>query len=416
VLLSTLTNLCSDFSSLKFSYFISIVIPKPMIWQGVETGTTEIAASSDKGAKITTGGGFSRYFAQPSYQKDSIDTYFTNAAKAGQTPVTGYNAAGRGLPDVSLAGSYYAVYIGGTLTPLSGTSASAPVFAGMLSNINAARIAAGKGSMGWANPAVYANSAQFVNDITSGNNKCAAVNSADVVNCCDQGFYATTGWDPVTGLGSINYGKMETAFLSLGDVNAATTAPTQSPVKPSTKPTASPSISPTASPSISPTASPSISPTASPSISPVNLPSISPTASPSISPTASPSISPVNTPSISPTASPSISPTASPSLSPVNTPSISPTASPSLSPTASPSISPTASPSISPTASPTGQPTTAPQRSPLSLSSSPSRSSKDEPIEVPFSLLSSSSPSLPIQGLTQTGDSYRRFQCESSMT
>jgi hypothetical protein len=362
----------SQFLYLKFLYFISIVIPKPIICQGVETGTTEIACSSDNGAKITTGGGFSRYFAQPSYQKDSIDTYFTNAAKAGQTPIAGYNAAGRGLPDVSIAGSYYAVYIGGKLTSLSGTSASAPVFAGMLSNINAARIAAGKGSMGWANPAMYANSAQFVNDITSGNNKCAGANSADVVNCCTQGFYATTGWDPVTGLGSINYGKMETAFLSLGDVNAATTAPTQAPVKPSSKP--------------------STAPTGAPTKSPIPRPG-SPTATPS-----STSRSPLKSLSGSPTASPS---TTAPQRSSASGPS-----------TTSPQRS-DLTPSKSPVASASGPSTAVPQRSPLSSSSSPSRSSKDEPTEAPNSIPSSSSPTSPIQGLTQTGDSNREFHCES---
>jgi hypothetical protein len=263
---------------------------------------------------------------------------------------------------VSLAGHNYIILIGGVGYVVSGTSASAPVVAGMLSNINAVRIAAGKGSVGWVNPALYANSAQFVNDITSGDNKCAAINYEDGVTCCDQGYYATTGWDPVTGLGSINYGKMETAFLSLGDVNAATAASTQSPVKPSSMPTASPSVSP------------------------------------------------VNTPSISPVASPTGPSTTSPQRSAL-TPSISPVASASGPSTAVPQRS-ALTPIISPVASVSGPSTAAPQRSPLSLSSSPSRSSKDEPTEVPNSIPSSSSPSSPIQGLTQTGDSNRELQCE----
>ena len=37
-----------------------------------------------------------------------------------------------------------------------GTSASTPVFAGMLSLINSRRLAAGKSSVGFANPALYA--------------------------------------------------------------------------------------------------------------------------------------------------------------------------------------------------------------------------------------------------------------------
>ena len=159
----------------------------------METETTEIACASDTSGSITSGGGFSILHSQPSFQTKAVAQYFVNAAAAGQTPASGYNAAGRAFPDVSLAGSTYAVYIGGLLRLVSGTSASAPVMAGMLSNINAARIAAGKGPVGWANPAMYANSAQIMNDITSGNNKCAALNSENVVTYCTQGYYATTG-------------------------------------------------------------------------------------------------------------------------------------------------------------------------------------------------------------------------------
>ena len=187
----------------------------------METGTTEIACASDTSGSITSGGGFSILHSQPSFQTKAVAQYFVNAAAAGQTPASGYNAAGRAFPDVSLAGSTYAVYIGGLLRLVSGTSASAPVMAGMLSNINAARIAAGKGSVGWVNPALYTNSSLFVNDITSGNNKCAAMTGITPAICCTQGYYATTGWDPVTGLGSINYGKMLTSFSALGAVNTA---------------------------------------------------------------------------------------------------------------------------------------------------------------------------------------------------
>ena len=138
---------------------------------------------------------------QPSYQTKAVAQYFINAAAAGQTPVSGYNATARAFPDVSLAGVKYVVYIQGLEYGVSGTTAAATVMAGLLSNINAARIAAGKGSVGLINPALYKNSGQFVNDITSGNNLCAGISQGrDGLQCCTQGFYATTGWDPVTGL------------------------------------------------------------------------------------------------------------------------------------------------------------------------------------------------------------------------
>ena len=56
-----------------------------------------------------------------------------------------------------------------------GTSASTPVFAAMISLINAQRASVGKSSVGFINPTLYAtqNRAYF-NDITSGNNLCCS--------------------------------------------------------------------------------------------------------------------------------------------------------------------------------------------------------------------------------------------------
>ena len=99
---------------------------------------------------------------------------------------------------MSLLGAAYWTVSGNAQVTLYGTSASAPVFGGMVSLVNAARKAAGKSSLGWINPALYAFASKFVNDITSGNNKCKVGPT-----CCAQGFYASTGWDPVTGLGSV---------------------------------------------------------------------------------------------------------------------------------------------------------------------------------------------------------------------
>ena len=87
---------------------------------------------------------------------------------------------------------------------VGGTSASCPVAAGFFSNVNAARLAAGKGSLGWVTPALYAYALLFVNDVTSGNNaQCSGA----------VGFYATTGWDPVTG--DTGEGRTDSPTLSL---------------------------------------------------------------------------------------------------------------------------------------------------------------------------------------------------------
>ena len=156
---------------------------------------------------------------------------------------------GRGFPDVSLAGYAYYIRVGGRAAYVSGTSASAPTVAGFFSNINAARIAAGKGSLGFVNPALYKNYKLFTNDITSGNTFCAAKNI-----CCPEGFYAAAGWDPATGLGSLNYGRLQDVLVALGGANAL--GPTD---RPTVGPTASPSV---ASPTNIPTDSPTVGPTA----------------------------------------------------------------------------------------------------------------------------------------------------------
>ena len=117
-----------------------------------------------------------------------------------------YNQSGnsRGYPDVSGIGLNVATVFNGRTLGVGGTSASAPIVAGIVTLLNEARIAAGKGPIGFLNPTFYANPDAF-NDITIGNNP----------GCGTGGFNATPGWDPVTGLGTPNFGKLRDVFLSL---------------------------------------------------------------------------------------------------------------------------------------------------------------------------------------------------------
>lgn len=59
-------------------------------------------------------------------------------------------------------------------------------------------------SPGFVNPTLYANP-QVLHDITVGNNS----------GCGTSGFFAASGWDPVTGLGTPNYPAMLKLFLSM---------------------------------------------------------------------------------------------------------------------------------------------------------------------------------------------------------
>jgi tripeptidyl-peptidase-1 len=94
--------------------------------QGPEFGTPEIACSSKTQGTISSGGGFSNYYARPSWQTAAVTGYLST-----NSPVAGYATTGRGYPDVSLMGNSYYVTIGGKPNYECGTSASSPAFAGL---------------------------------------------------------------------------------------------------------------------------------------------------------------------------------------------------------------------------------------------------------------------------------------------
>ncbi|KAG6886113.1 hypothetical protein C0993_002632 [Termitomyces sp. T159_Od127] len=126
-------------------------------------GTTRTAPEV---AVSFSGGGFSRYFAQPSYQSSAVATFLSSLG----TTFSGlFNATGRAYPDVSAQANNFRVIIGGSLNAVGGTSASSPTVAAIFSLLNDARLAANKPSLGFVNPLIYSNPSAF-NDIISGSN------------------------------------------------------------------------------------------------------------------------------------------------------------------------------------------------------------------------------------------------------
>jgi kumamolisin len=135
-----------------------------------------------------TGGGISRAFPLPTYQ----DKAGVPKAVDPAGPVM------RGVPDVAgdaAPATGYRVLCDGTsfpdasqgLPPVGGTSAVAPLWAGLVARLNQ-----GLGKpVGFLNPLIYSlpASAGAFNDITQGNNG---------------NYKAKSGWDPCTGLGSPN--------------------------------------------------------------------------------------------------------------------------------------------------------------------------------------------------------------------
>lgn len=108
------------------------------------------------------GGGVSTVFTKPSYQTGTGTTSFT----------------GRGVPDISAdadPASGYSIYSQSQWTTVGGTSAAAPLWAGITALNNQYALANGKTVLGHANPTLYRlyNNAQTYapfHDITSGTN------------------------------------------------------------------------------------------------------------------------------------------------------------------------------------------------------------------------------------------------------
>jgi len=187
---------------------------------GPELSIPERTCETDvDGASITSGGGFSSLWAQPPYQRSAVEAYLAAMAGTGALPpIAMYNRTMRAYPDVALIAHNIDTIVNQQLFPGAGTSASAPLFAGMLARILAARLTHGMPPFGLLNIHLYqlAGSPAF-RDITVGANRCTGIyGSHQNYTCCPYGFNATTGWDPVTGLGSIDYPALKQGLLTVG--------------------------------------------------------------------------------------------------------------------------------------------------------------------------------------------------------
>ncbi|XP_072127086.1 tripeptidyl-peptidase 1 [Mobula birostris] len=158
-----------------------------------------------------SGGGFSTVFKMPNYQAAAVKSYLKRIKSL--PPETYYNAGGRAYPDVAaLSDNYWAVV---NLVPIpwvSGTSASTPVFGGILALINDNRFQRGLPALGFINPLLYKIQANDTSgaffDVTIGCH----------YGCLDKeakgkGFCASQSWDPVTGWGTPNYPELLKVLL-----------------------------------------------------------------------------------------------------------------------------------------------------------------------------------------------------------
>jgi kumamolisin len=123
----------------------------------------------------------SGFFSCPAYQKK---------AHVPGPPTHGGNKTGRGVPDVAAVAdpnTGYNVFLEGQDTVIGGTSAVAPLWAGLIAICNEQL---GR-NLGWIHSSLYGTVAQHkvLNDITSGTNGA---------------YKAIVGWDCCTGWGTPN--------------------------------------------------------------------------------------------------------------------------------------------------------------------------------------------------------------------
>ncbi|EMN1928213.1 S8/S53 family peptidase [Burkholderia ambifaria] len=157
--------------------------------------------SWQQGTVWSTGGGYSKYEAAPSWQSSSV----TGSTKRA-LPDVGFDADLRtgailvvnGQTSDTLWGSGY-------LNNEGGTSLAAPIFTGIWARLQSAN----NNALGFPASSIYKyfpSNAAVLHDVTSGNNGSGSY-----------GYNAKAGWDATTGFGSVNISKLNTFIQSTSD-------------------------------------------------------------------------------------------------------------------------------------------------------------------------------------------------------
>jgi len=186
-------------------------------------GQTHIVSSIWQGTWTTPGGGFSEYLTRPSWQTAAVQRWLSKNTSSAEVNVPGTRLKSkadnnRGYPDVAFQSFGFPTFQGLTncssaslcdvasvnKIPLqtAGTSASAPLFAGMVTLVNDHLTSIGKSRVGFLSPLLYTMATErpsVFKDITIGDNKC------NKLYCSKWGYSAVAGWDPASGLGGVDY-------------------------------------------------------------------------------------------------------------------------------------------------------------------------------------------------------------------
>ncbi|KAH9025407.1 subtilisin-like protein [Lactarius pseudohatsudake] len=165
---------------------------------------TAVGGTTDYDPEVAaplSGGGFSDRFPRPVYQDVAVSAFLERQG----TQYAGlYNPEGRGIPDIAAQALKLPMFLKNAGMLGEGTSFSAPIVAAIISLLNDYLITNGRPPLGFLNIRLYHDGFAGLNDITSGSNP----------GCGTDGFSAVPGWDPVTGLGTPDFEKLQNIFMT----------------------------------------------------------------------------------------------------------------------------------------------------------------------------------------------------------
>ena len=101
-----------------------------------DTSNKAVDSTSVESTASLSGGGFSTFNPRPQWQESAVAHYMAALADKGKEapPHSFYNASyGRAVPDVAAMGTLYSIIVDNTPSVVSGTSASTPTWAGVVS-------------------------------------------------------------------------------------------------------------------------------------------------------------------------------------------------------------------------------------------------------------------------------------------
>jgi subtilase family serine protease len=206
----------------------------PPYWGGTTGGADKVSSAlmyipemawndttlslANKGGLSATGGGVSTVFAKPAWQtaltpndshRDVPDIALSSSPNHDGSLICSQAAVGSSATSCT-SGFRDST---GNLSPVGGTSVASPVFGGVVAILNQATQSGGLGNI---NPTLYSlavSTPSAFHDITTGDNivPCTA-GSTGCPSSHTIGFTAGTGYDLVTGLGSVNANALITAW------------------------------------------------------------------------------------------------------------------------------------------------------------------------------------------------------------